>query len=105
VKIASRILFKNGAKAAAVVGTTVPGSSTIYSLFAAKGTTMAVTLSRASAAADLGIWGFVDEQLYLVPETGKTIFKITVPVTQDYIIEIIPRGDKATRYILEVSVQ
>jgi hypothetical protein len=62
-----------------------------YALYVSQGQTMTVSIENPPEIAGLTIWGFTDGQPYAKAESGTTSFSMTVPVTQDYIIDIVPQ--------------
>jgi hypothetical protein len=104
VQLAARIRFKEGSTSTTVGGKTVSGSRAVYSVLGIKGQTMIVSLSGAGREAALSIYGYVDGQAYLLSTAGRTSFKFKAPSTQDYIIEIVPKGGKTVPYVLDVQL-
>jgi hypothetical protein len=105
VTAAARIVFKQGAISAAVAGTTVGGYNVTYALRASAGQTMTINLTAPAGTAALTVWGFSDGQPYLRSVTGSTTFSMTLPTTQDYIIEVVPNGGQVINYSLAVEVK
>ncbi|MFH1183911.1 MAG: hypothetical protein V1755_02585 [Chloroflexota bacterium] len=105
VQQAKRIRFKEGASAATVSGKAPNGSVATYSLFGAKAERLFVTLSGAGRQAALSVSGFVDGHPYLSASDHKTTLTLDLPVTQDYIIEIVPAPGRTVRYILDVKIE
>ena len=53
----------------------------------------------------LSVDGYVDGQTYLPVDKGKVSFSMEVPSTQDYIIEVVPKGTDPLNYTLGVIVE
>ena len=105
VQLATRIRFKEGASGATVSGTAPNGSVATYSVFGAKADGLVVTLSGAGRKAALRVVGFVDGAAYLSASAHKSTFALDLPVTQDYIIEIVPNPGETVSFILDVQIQ
>jgi len=105
VQLVTRIRFKEGEDATTLAGKTPDGAIATYSLFGAKGDQLVVVLSGAGSRAALNIHGFIDGRTYLSSADKRTSLKLAVPVTQDYIIEIVPTSGETVSYILDVQVQ
>ena len=104
-QLATRIRFKEGEHATTIAGNTPDGAIASFSVFGVKGDKMAITLSGAGGRAALGVFGFVDDQTYLAASDNQRSLKLTLPVTQDYIIEIVPLPGEAIDFILDVQVE
>jgi len=105
VKLARKIKFKEGAVSALVPGQTVGGSVMVYTVLGIKGRTMDIGLSGVADDAALSVDGYVDGRSYLRAEEGKVGFSMEVPSTQDYVVEVVPKGTQALSYTLGVVVQ
>lgn len=105
VQLVTRINFKEGASAATVSGNAPEGSIATYSVFGEEKERLVVTLSGAGRMAALSILGFANGHSYLSASAQKTTFTFTLPVTQDYIIEIVPKPGKTIDYILDVQAE
>ena len=105
VKLARKIKFKEGAVSALVPGQTVGGSVMVYTVLGIKGRTMDIGLSGVADEAALSVDGYVDGRSYLRAEEGKVSFSMEVPSTQDYVVEVVPKGTQALSYTLGVIVQ
>jgi hypothetical protein len=55
--------------------------------------------------AALTIWGFTDGQPYARAQNGVTDFNMTLPATQDYIIEVVPQGGNVVNYQVTIKIQ
>ena len=104
VQLARKIKFKEGAVSALVPGQTVGGSVMVYTVLGIKGRTMDIGLSGVANRAALSVDGYVDGQSYLRAEEGKVSFSMEVPSTQDYMVEVVPKGTQALSYTLGVIV-
>jgi len=106
VQLAEKISFREGVSYAAVRGQTVGGSVMVYSVLGLKGKEMEVGLSDASDAAALSIYGYVDGKSYLEASEGKKSITLEdLPVTQDYIVEVVPSDEQVVSYLLSVQLQ
>lgn len=105
VTIPSRIKFEQGADSAKVTGKTVAGYAVSYTVFAIKGQKMSVQLANLSGTAALTISGFADGQAYVRSASGRTSFTLTLPATQDYILEVVPKTGREVSYQMTVRIQ
>jgi hypothetical protein len=105
ITIPSRIRFAEGADSAKVSGKTVAGYNVAYTLFAVKDQRMSVELSSVSGNAVLSIYGWNDGQPYVRSAAEKTSFSFTLPATQDYIVQIVPRAGSTESYLLKVEIK
>jgi len=105
VKKPRKIKFKEGAASARILDRSVDGTPMVYSVLAIKDEDMDVGLSGTGSKAALGITGYVDGHVYLDPEDGKTSFSMTVPLTQDYIVEVVPNGGQTLNFALAIESQ
>ncbi len=103
VNIPARILFSPGQTETTLSGRTVGGYSVMYAAYAFGGQQMDVTIDTAPEVAALTIWGFSDGEPYARAQNGVTSFSMSLPSTQDYIIQVVPQGGNVVDY--EVSVQ
>lgn len=105
VTIPSRIKFEPGADSTKVTGKTVAGYGVSYTAFAIKGQKMSVQLANLSGTAALTIYGFADGQPYVRSASAQTSFAFTLPATQDYIIEVVPKAGREVNYQMIVRIQ
>lgn len=105
VEIPSRIQFAQGKDSATVSGKTVAGYNVAYTVFASRGQKMTVNLNGVGNDAALAIYGFTDGQPYVRSVTEQTSFSFKLPATQDYIIEVVPRGGQVVNYTLVVEIK
>jgi hypothetical protein len=105
VIIAARIQFAAGQNQVTMTGQTVGGYGVAYVAYANGGQILDVTVNTDPGVAALTIWGFSDGQPYARAQNGVTDFNMTLPSTQDYIIEVVPQGGKVVNYQLTVQVQ
>ncbi len=105
ITIPSRIRFAEGADSAKLSGTTAGGFNVLYAAFAAKGQKMSVDLSNLSGDAALTIYGYTDGTPYVRYVSEQTSFSFTLPSTQDYIIEVVPRAGSVVSYVMTVKIQ
>lgn len=105
VTIPSRIKIPEGATSIKISGKTVSGYTVAYTAFAIKGQKMSVALVNLSGSAALTIYGFTDGQPYVRSVTEQTSFAFTLPATQDYIIQVVPKGGSTVNYVLVVKIE
>ena len=105
VEIPARIKFAPGADSAIVSGKTVGGNNVTYTLFASAGQTMKVDLNGTGGNAALTIYGFGDGEPYVRSVAGVTTFNFRLPLTQDYIIEVVPMAGQVVNYTLVINIK
>jgi hypothetical protein len=105
VTIPSRIKFSEGASSAKISGKTAGGFNVLYTAFAIKGQKMSVELGNLSGEAALTIYGYTDGTPYVRYVSEQTSFAFTLPSTQDYIIEVVPKAGSVVSYLLVVKIQ
>lgn len=104
VKVAARINFALGAYSGTVNGYTPEGYVISYVVGARANQTMTVILNVPGDSAYLDIFGLASGQLLLSPSAKATSWGVTLPSTQDYIIEIIPKNGQVVNYSLTVTI-
>lgn len=105
VEIPARIKFALNADSAIVSGKTVGGYPVAYTVFASQGQTIKVNLNGVGSNAALTIYGFSDGQPYIRSVTGATNFGMKLPLTQDYIIEVVPMAGEVVNYTLVINIK
>lgn len=105
VTLISRVLFKEGEDSATVVGRTPDGTISALSVFGLKGAKLTLTLSGTGSQAAMSIEGFQDRKSYLDISADKRSFKLVAPITQDYLIRIVPDAGATTNYVFDVGIQ
>jgi hypothetical protein len=105
VKEPRKIRFKEGAASARILDRAVGGASMAYSVLAIKGEELDLGLSGVGSKAALGVTGYVDGKVYLDAQDGETSFSMEVPLTQDYIVEVVPSGGKTLSFALGIESQ
>ncbi|HET9915064.1 MAG TPA: hypothetical protein VFQ13_24450 [Anaerolineales bacterium] len=105
VNIPARIEFSSGQSQTTLRGQTVGGYAVMYVAYAFGGQQMEVTINTAPEVAALTIWGFSDGQPYARAQNGVTDFSMTLPSTQDYIIQVVPQGGNVVDYEVTVRIQ
>ena len=109
----ARIQFAAG-KNKAIISGTATGGFTIaapenypvsYVIFAQQNQHMEVDLNGVGQDAALTIYGFSDGTPYIRSVTGSTTFSFKLPLTQDYIIEVVPNASNEVDYTLVVTVK
>jgi hypothetical protein len=101
----ARIQFEPGAVSAKLTGSTPGGLNVAYVLRANAGQKMKLTLSAPKGNAVLSMYGYQDGQPYLRYVVEQTNFEFTLPATQDYIIQVVPRGGEVADYTLTVEIR
>ena len=100
------INFVTGKNKATVSGTIISGGSIVsYVIYAQQNQHMEVDLNGVGQDAALTVWGFSDGQQYVRSVTGETTFSKKLPMTEDYIIDIVPSGSMVVNYTLIVTVK
>jgi hypothetical protein len=105
VNIPARIQFAPGQTEVRLSGQTIGGYNVAYVAYAFGGQKMDVTINTSPDVAALTIWGFSDGQPYARAQNGVTNFSMTLPATQDYIIEVVPQGGNVVSYEVSVKIQ
>jgi len=103
--VAARIQFGAGEIKTTLKGSTVNGFAVTYVAFAQKGQKMDVILTVPGDSAGLTIWGFSDGQPYARAQNGVKDFSLTLPSTQDYIIEVVPQAGQVVDYSAMVRIK
>jgi len=104
VVIPYRIKFQAGADTVKLNGSTAGGFIVSYAAFAAKGQKMSVELGDLSGEAALTIYGYTDGTPYVRYVSEHTSFTFSLPSTQDYIIEVVPKAGSTVKYLLNVKI-
>ena len=105
LEIGARIQFSSGQNQVTLSGKTVGGYAVMYVAYAFGGQQLNVSINTAPEVAALTIWGFSDGQPYARAQNGVTNFSMTLPSTQDYIIEVVPQGGNVVDYQVTVKIQ
>lgn len=105
ITIPSRIKFAEGAESAKVNGKTVAGYNVSYTLFAVKDQKMSVELTSLAGDAVLSIYGWNDGQPYVRAAAERSSFSFTLPATQDYIVQVVPRAGSTVSYLMKVEIK
>jgi hypothetical protein len=105
VKMPRRIRFKEGAASARILDRAVGGAPMAYSVLAIKDEEFDVGLSGTGSEAALSVTGYVDGHVYLDAQDGETSFSLKVPLTQDYIVEVVPTGGQTLNFALGIESQ
>ena len=98
-------LALGGISSVTVSGTISDSYAVSYVLYAQQNQHMEVDLNGVGQDAALTIWGFSDGQPYIRSVTGATTFSFKLPMTEDYIIDIVPSGSMVVNYTLIVTVK
>ncbi|MFZ5878316.1 MAG: hypothetical protein ACOY0R_02995 [Chloroflexota bacterium] len=102
---AARVEFAPGQTRLVVKGSTVGGYPVSYAVYASKGQKMDVILNVPGEKAALTIWGFSDGQPYARAQTGIKDASLNLPLTQDYIIEVVPQAGQVVEYNMTIRVK
>jgi hypothetical protein len=105
VTIPVRITFAPGAISAQVQGTTSQSRVVTYLLKANGGQTMTVNLTAPPNSAGITIYGLEDGQPLIRSQSGATSFNGPLPMTQDYVIQVVPFGNGTVNFTLDITVQ
>lgn len=105
VDIPARVQFSSGQDEVTISGQTVGGYNVSYVAYAFGGQQIEITINTSPDVAALTIWGFSDGQPYARAQNGVTNFKMTLPSTQDYIIEAVPQGGNVVNYEVKIKIQ
>jgi hypothetical protein len=104
VEIPARISFAFGKYSTYLIGRTVGGHVVSYVIFAQQGQSMGVDLNGVGKEAALTVYGLSDGQPYIRSITGATTFSLKLPVSQDYIIDVVPNAGQEIGFTLVVTV-
>ena len=105
VETPARISFAIGKNNSIISGKTAGGYVVSYVIFAQQGQNMEVDLNGVGKGAALTVWGFSDGQPYIRSVTGATTFSMKLPISQDYIIDIVPNAGTEVGYTIVVTVK
>ncbi len=105
VEIPQRIQFRQGKDSIILTGKTAGGYRVAYVLFALEEQRMSVSLNGVGENAVLAVDGFSDGRSYLTPAAGRTTFGMKLASSQDYIIQVVPRGGQEVKYTLVVGIK
>jgi hypothetical protein len=105
VIIPARIQFASGQNQVTLTGQTAGGYGVTYVAYALAGQKMDVTINTDPDVAALSIWGFTDGEPYARAQNGVTNFSMTLPSTQDYIIQVVPQGGQVVNYTVTIKIQ
>ena len=101
----ARIVFDPGAVTAQRSGSTPGGLNVAYVLRANAGQKMDLQLTAPDGNAVLSVYGYQDGQPYLRYVVEQTSFTMTLPATEDYIIQVVPRAGAVAPYTLKIKIQ
>lgn len=101
----ARIKFAPEAVSAKLSGATVGGLNVAYVIRANAGQKLKLTLAAPKNDAVLSMYGYQDGQPYLRYVVEQTDFDMTLPATQDYIIQVVPRAGAVADYDLIVEIK
>jgi hypothetical protein len=101
----ARIDFDPGATSAQRNGSTPGGLIVSYVLRANAGQKIKLQLEAPNGNAVLGMYGYQDGQPYLRSAAEQTSFEMILPASEDYIIQVIPRGGEVASYKLNIEIK
>lgn len=101
----ARVVFAPGATSAQRSGSTPGGLIVSYVLRANAGQKMKLQLDVPGSNAVLSVYGYQDGQPYLRYVVESTTFEMSLPATQDYIIQVYPRAGEVASYTLNIQVK
>jgi len=104
VVIPSRVQFASGQTQITLTGQAVKKNIT-YVAYALGGQKMDISINTDASVAAISVWGFSDGQPYARAQNGTTNFSMTLPTTQDYIIEVVPHTDQVVNYQVNLKIQ
>jgi hypothetical protein len=105
VTIPSRITFSQGATSTTVSGSTPSGLVVSYVLYALANQTLSVSLNVPADSAALTIYGFEDGQPLLRSALNATTWSSELPVTEDYIVQVVPKTGQVVNYTMTIAVK
>lgn len=105
VTIPVRITFAPGAISAQTQGVTAESRVVTYLLKANGGQTMTVNLNAPPNSAGITIYGLQDGQPLIRSQSGATSWTGALPMTQDYVIQVVPFGNDTVNFMLDITVQ
>jgi hypothetical protein len=105
VTIPARITFSQGATSKTLTGSTPGGLVIDYVIYALAGQKMTLNLIVPPGTAALSVYGFEDGQPLLRSIMNAATWADTLPVTEDYILQIVPNNGQVVNYSLNVEVK
>ena len=103
VKVAKLVNFPSGSTSITIYGTTHNGYVLSYAFRLSAGSIMTASLDVPSSKAYLDIFGVEHGSLLNYSEKANN-WNGTLPYTDEYVVEVIPRGGYLTSFALTVSV-
>ena len=101
----ARVSFEPGAISAQRIGFTAGGLVVSYVLRANAGQKMTLKLDAPDGNAVLSVYGYQDGQPYLRYVAEAVSFDMSLPASEDYIIQVYPRAGAVARYTLYMQVK
>jgi hypothetical protein len=105
VEVPQRISFRRGAISGTAQGSTAEHRTVSYILRALANQRMTVELTAPQGVAGLTIYGLDDGQPLVRAESGATTWTGYLPMTQDYLIMVVPWVDGAFDFSVRVTVR
>jgi len=97
--------FAQGTDSLTIHGKTVAGYDVGYAVYARKGQSMSVNIERISSKGSLAVYGFQDGLQYLRSDAGQKGLDLVLPVTQDYIVSIVPLDGSVLDFIVTITIR
>jgi hypothetical protein len=105
VNTPARIIFDPGAISATRAGSTPGGLDVSYILRANINQKMDLNLQAPPGKAVLAIYGYQDGNPYLRYVVEATTFSMSLPATEDYVIQVVPYAGEVVDYTLDITVK
>lgn len=102
-KLAQLVYFPTEPKSVTLQGNTYPGYVVSYAFRLSAGLNMTVNLNAPSGEAYIDIFGIATGSLVSFKD-GDTFWTGTLPETQEYVVEVVPRHGASVVYSLTVSI-
>jgi hypothetical protein len=102
IKLPVVVAFASGATSTTLTGTTVNGYLFSYALNCAAGQTLTASLAQPASTATIDIYGVASGTL-VDASAGFNSWSGILPMTEDYVIEVIPTNNQVINYSLAVS--
>ncbi len=105
VTIPVRVRFQAGATSAAENGQIGAQQINTYLLTALEGQTMTVTVQSDKKDVFLTIYGLQDGQPYVRSALAQATFTFKLPLTQDYVIQLVSTGNSSETYTVKFTIK
>lgn len=101
----ARVTFDPGAVSTVLKGSTPGGWNVSYILRARADQKLDLKLDAPAGNGVLSMYGFQDGNPYLRYVVEQTSFSMTLPTTQDYIVQVVPRAGMVIDYTLTITIK